>query len=170
MSKFWCTFLLAIIFSCYTHAQICTCAYYNGYWGQWEKQYYEYLNSSKINIYGNYSGFIVYKSSSHPSEYIFKFQIDSYVTPSKEVIKYHRKNNQWYEYTGYVEYFINSSYPTIKEALRINSFAEVPNTPSAIKKTARARIQIAPYKNHPQVYNIWFEDVGIAIDLGAQHF
>ena len=82
--------------SCF--AQLSTNAYYNGYWGSWEKQYYEYLRKSKYQLHGNYSGFIIYNNGSHPSEYVFKFQIDNYLPPTKETIKYHRKNNIWYEY------------------------------------------------------------------------
>ena len=173
MNKIWSAFLLTVFTTFYAHAQISTCAYYDGYWGEWKKQYTEFLyssNSSYIKIYGNYSGFIVYNTSSHPSEYTFKFQIDSYTIPTKELLKYHRKNNIWFEYTGYVEYFIDNSYPTIKEALRIFGFAYVSNNPSAIKRTAKARIKIAPYKDHPIVYNIFFEDVGIGIDLGTVYF
>ena len=31
-------------------------------------------------------------------------------------------------------------------------------------------IKIAPYKDHPKIYNIWFEDVGVGIDLGTLYF
>jgi hypothetical protein len=141
-------------------AQISTCAFYDGYWGQWKRPSY-----STYNLYGNYSGFIVYYQSSHPSEYIFKFQADSYSTPSKETIKYHWKNNVWYEYSGYVEYFVSDSYPSIKDALKRFSFAIISNDNFSKKRTAKATIKIAPYKKYPKVYNIWFEDVAIGIDL-----
>ena len=154
--------------SCF--AQLSTNAYYNGYWGEWKKQYFEYSSQTMYELYGNYSGFILYSSYSHPSEYVFKFQIDNYIPVTKETIKYHKKNNIWYEYSGSVEYFINSDYPTIKAALMTWNIPHVKNTVENIKKTARAKIQIAPYKDHPRVYNIWFEDVGVAIDLGNWSF
>ena len=75
-----------------------------------------------------------------------------------------------YEYSGSVEYFINSDWPTIKSSLMTFRFPYVKNKIENIKKTARATIQIQPYKDHPQVYNIWFEDVAIAIDLGNGSF
>ena len=140
--------------------QISTCAFYDGYWGEWKKP-----NYNMYKLYGNYSGFIVYYQSDHPSEYIFKFQIESYSQPSKEAVKYHWKNEEWYEYYGYVEYFIDSSYPTIKTALKTCSFALLSNNSYSTKKTANATIKIAPYKDHPRVYNIFFEDIAIAIDL-----
>lgn len=162
--------VISIMISLSSFAQISTCAYYDGYWGQWKKHYSEYTGHCSYKIYGNYSGFIVYYSSSHPSEYILKFQIDSYTPPTKDLIKYHYKNNIWHEYSGYVEYFIDSSYPTIKSALKSWTFAFVSNRAESIKKTARATVKIAPYKKHPKVYNLFFEDVAIAIDLGDWRF
>jgi len=160
--------LLSTSFIC--NAQISTCAYYDGYWGEWKQQYYTYSRHSWYKLYGNYSGFIVYYDYRHPSEYIFKFQIDRFVPPSKEEIKKHWKNNLWYEYDGYVEYFIDKDYPNIKTALKRFSFAFISSSSYNTKRTARAKIKIAPYKKHPKVYNIFFEDVGIAIDLESTYF
>ena len=44
--------------------------YYDGYWGAWRDCVYYY------SIYGNYGGFNFYYSSSHPSDYLFRFQIN----------------------------------------------------------------------------------------------
>jgi len=162
--------VISIIISLSSFAQISTNAYYDGYWGQWKKDYSEYLGRGEYKIYGNYSGFIVYYYHSHPSEYIFKFQINNYNPPTKDVIKYYYKNEIWHEYSGYVEYFIDNSYPTIKTALKLWSFAFVSNRDTSIKKTAKATIKIAPYKKHPKLYNIFFEDVAVAIDLGEWSF
>lgn len=60
--------------------------FYDGYWGSW-------YNTSNYNIWGNYGGFIVYDSYEHPSNYRFKFQINSYIQPSKDEIKAHWKIN-----------------------------------------------------------------------------
>ena len=35
--------------------------------------------------------FIIYKKGAHPSEYIFKFQVNSYMIPDKKTIKNIRK-------------------------------------------------------------------------------
>ena len=164
------SFLILVAFPLYTLAQISTNIYYDGYWGTWKKEYDTYTKDSWYQLYGNNSGFIIYNQIFHPSQYFFKFQIDSYSAPSKEERKNHRKNDIWYEYTGTVEYFVNSDYPTIKDALKgVYAFPCVRND-NGNKRTARAIIKIAPYKKYPQVYNIWFEDVGIAIDLGSLHF
>jgi hypothetical protein len=162
-------FLLTAI-PLYALAQLSTNVYYDGYWGEWKKQYYTYSKQSWYQIYGNYSGFIIYYASNHPSKYLFKFQINSYRVPSKEEIKNHRKNDIWYEYTGTVEYSVNSSYPTIKDALKSTYNFPCVTNGDGYKRTVNAEIRIAPYKDHPKAYNIWFEDIGIAIDLGTSSF
>lgn len=164
------TLLFFVAFPLFAEAQLSTNVYYDGYWGEWKREYYSYSKSSWYSIYGNYSGFIVHFESFHPSTYLFKFQIDTYRTPTKDEIKYHRKNNIWYEYSGTAEYFINNEYPTIKDALKsFNKFPSVKNG-DGYKRTVNATIKIAPYKDHPRVYNIFFEDVAIALDLGNWQF
>lgn len=39
-----------------------------------------------------------------------------------------------------------------------------------VKRTTRAKIKIAPYKDHPVVYNIWFDNVGFGINLETSYF
>ena len=34
-----------------------------------------------------------------------------------------------------------------------------------VKRTCNATIKIAPYKKHPQMYNIWFDGIGVGIDI-----
>ena len=62
--------------------------YYDGYWGAWHDCVYYY------SIYGNYGGFNFYYSSRHPSDYLFRFQINSYMPPSKDEIKKHWKRKR----------------------------------------------------------------------------
>lgn len=160
--------LLFFVSVCNCFAQIKTCAYYDGYWGNWKTWY------NTWSIRGSYAGFILYLQGVHPSNYSFKFVIDSYSPPSKDVLKAHRKANQWFEYTGTVEYYVIESYPTIKDLLKHDGFpywcpANVKTQPIA-KRVTRAKIKIAPYKTHPQVYNIWFDGVGVGIDMDTQYF
>ena len=157
--------------SYYAFAQLSTCAYYDGYWGKWEERYLKYTGVCDYNLFGNYSGFTVYNSYDHPSNYSFKFEITSYTPPSKEMLKYHYKNHIPFEYSGIVEYFVSQSYPSIKSALKIWGFTHVKNGDSdSYKRTVNATIKILPYKKKPQTYNIIFEDVAIGLDLGAWEF
>lgn len=170
----FCLFLASI-----TKAQIRTNAYYDGYWGQWKDQWLPSLYSSTpeefyYGLYGNESGFIVYHADDHPSDYVFKFQINNYVAPTKQQIKEHNKRHEWYEYSGTVEYNVVESKPTIKEILKDHGFPIYSDWPGRTepiaKRVANATIKIAPYKKHPEVYNIWFDDVAIAIELVYVHF
>lgn len=166
--------LLAII----AKAQISTCSWHDGYWGEWKSHTtrYTYIPPSyEYDIYGNYSGFIIYKKGAHPSEYIFKFQANSYSTPDKKTIKYHMKNNLWYEYSGTVEYYVTESYPTIAAVLKAFEFPYFNcNSGSSgnpcVKRTANATIKIAPYKKTPKCYNIYFDNVAVGIDMETSTF
>lgn len=159
-------------------AQISTCSWHDGYWGQWKSHTtrYTYISPSyEYDIYGSYSGFIIYKKGDHPSEYIFKFQTDSYTAPDKKTINYHMKNELWYEYSGFVEYYVTEQYPTITAILRAFEFPKFNcNSGSdgnpCVKRTARATIKIAPYKKRPKCYNIYFDNIGVAIDMEDSFF
>ncbi len=159
-------------------AQISTCAYYDGYWGEWTQQYLLPLYSWEqrkdyYNLYGNYSGFIIYDKEFHPSQYCFKFQINNYVPPTKKQIKEHYKKKEWYEYSGTVEYYVVESEPTIKDVLKATTNPYGSGFPiynHGAKRVANATIKIAPYKKRPQVYNFWFDDVGFAISLDFIEF
>ena len=164
-------------------SQIKVNAYYDGYWGEWEDGAIGGFFMGKpleddllpyFKIYGNYSGFCMYLSDSHPSAYTFKFQANNYVTPDKKTKKYHLKNKKWYEFNGTVEYYTDDNYSNdIKKILKTGSLhfpLLKPTNKNAKKRTVNAIIQIAPYKDHPKVYNIWFEGVAVGIDLGTIYF
>ena len=153
------------------NAQIKTSSWYDGYWGEWRSHYKEY------KIYGNYSGFIVYKNGDHPSEFIFKFNINmfDFLEPPKKIKKQMIELNKWYKYPGTVEYYVTESYPTITAVLRTFGFPYFNSNSGStgnpcVKRTADATIQIAPYKDHPECYNIYFDDVAVAISLNGVHF
>ena len=164
------TLFLTIIPYC-TFAQLSTCAYIDGYWGKWKPQYFKHSGEVIYDAIGSNSGFTVFSKFNHPSNYCFRFQISSYTPPSKDMIKYHYKNNIPFEYNGYVEYFVSDYHPTIKSALKAVEFVSVSSGDyNSSKRTAKAIIKILPYKKHPKCYNIFFEDVGIGIDLGSWEF
>ena len=176
--------LLFSVTSLFVFAQIKVSGYYDGYWGEWEDAYISSLYGDDntvdtslpyMKIYGDYSGFCTYANTDHPSAYMFKFQITNYITPDKKTRKYHLKNNKWFEYNGVVEYFVKDEHESIKDILAKGSvFGRIPATqsiwPGAKKRIANATIKIAPYKDHPKVYNIFFEGVGVGIDLNTLVF
>ena len=155
-----------------TKAQISTNAYYDGYWGEWKDHtigYYPY-SYQEYSLFGNYSGFVVYKNGGHPSEFLFKFSIDGYWVPTKKEIKEHLKSKEFFKYSGWVEYYVTEQYPTIKAVLKTFGFPcftkeSGKSDNPCVKRLAKAEIHIEPYKKLPRNYNIWFDDVAVAIDL-----
>lgn len=61
----------------------------------------------------------MYDSYEHPSNYRFKFQINSYTQPSKDEIKAHWRNKQPFVYYGTAEYYVSDIDTTIKQILKI---------------------------------------------------
>lgn len=162
--------------------------YYQGVWNGWHGN--EWMNH--FILYGNRYGFRVYEGNKRPADYFFRFWFTDYSMPSKKDIKAHYKNKQKWVYEGYVEYYVCDVYPTFEDCLRelhrplyeedtqwstyrdklsvikanqirkTGSFA-----PIGYKKVTKpAKIWIMPYKKYPKVYNIFFDNVGYAIDLG----
>ena len=99
---------------------------------------------------------------------IFSFKITNYIPPTKQQIKEHYKKNQYFEYTGTVEYLLDEFSPTAediaKKSFFVHSDPRTDITPIINRRTS-CIIQIAPYKKLPQLYNIWFDNIGYAIDL-----
>lgn len=169
MKKVLFTFVFALV-AFAVNAQIKTCAYFDGYWSNWQDAY-------ELSINGSYAGFIIYDNENGPWDPYFKFTIDDFYIPDSSTRKQYLRNNQWYEYTGMVEYMICDQYMTARDMFKSNkgpSFL----TEKALKEVGRpgkkvrfqATIKIAPYKDHPKVYNIWYDNVGLGIDMNNIYF
>lgn len=144
----------------------------DGYWGEWRADY-----SCKIRVQGGYSGFIIYDASEGPWDYFFKFTISNYVEPDINTKLRNYQNKTWYEYKGNVEYYICDDYPTIYKAFKSAGQARfvsrtLESGRPTKKITSPATIKIEPYApgGTPKVYNIWFDNVGFAIDLNDLKF
>ena len=93
----------------------------------------------------------------------------------KEQRKSDYKLGIWYEFTGTVEYYICDDYPTIYDSFKSSKRASFinPQNPDGRptkKVTSKAKIKIAAFKDHPVCYNIWFDNVGLGIDLNNLYF
>lgn len=160
---FFCITLLLSTLSSFSASYAC---YYDGYWSS-------YKNFSSLwEIYGDWSGFIIYSNLEHPSNYMFKFQIDTTIPPQKEINYNKGKEEEWYVCEGTVEYYVTEDYPTIKDILKEYSFPiqrpkSYMSTP-IVKRTAKAIIKTwkRPWnaKKHPKCYNFFFDNVGICLD------
>lgn len=137
---------------------------YRGEWSSWRSEY------GKISHYVDDSGVILKTSG---GQTYFSFQITNYIPPTKKQLKEHLKSGQWFEYNGVVEYSVNDAYPTA-EALAKASHFVIPNpradqTPSVLRRTT-CRIKIEPYKKLPSNYNVYFDNIGVAISIQGMTF
>jgi len=150
-------------------AQISLCAYLDGYWSSWTTGY-------GLKIQGNYNGFIIYDENDGPWDPMFKFTINNFYMDTDSRSR-KLQGDRWYEFSGTVEYKICDQYLTAYSLFKDQkgpSFI----TDRALKEagrpgkkvTSRATIKIAPYKDHPKVYNIFYDNVGLGIDLNNIYF
>lgn len=131
--------------------------WYKGEWSSWD--------SYPGRTFSNDNNTIIVLKTPGGQQY-FAFSIDNFIPPSKKELKSHQKSGEFFEYRGTVEYCVNDKYPTAEALAKACTFV-LPNprydqTPT-VTRTASARICIAPYKKKPTVFNIWFDNIGIAI-------
>lgn len=175
--------LIAVIIICLSHK----CAYaqqicfnYKGAWSEWRP------SSLYADIYGNRESVLesfeiiyghIYVDSDfggisleeHGVTY-FKFRIDyPFQVAPKKVRKEHLKTGEWYVYKGTVEYYVCDAYPTAQDLAKINYLVtpdpRSDSTPCVKRICKDATIKIAPYKKRPVCYNIWFDGIGVGIDI-----
>lgn len=154
-----------------------SCAYYDGYWGDWKNMPSEYT------FKGNHWDFVYYEKGKHPSQWTWHLVIYNYYPPTKEEIKAHKKNNEWFVYEGTLEFYVADECPTLKSLLKVyplpflgpNDITKELYQTGKIKSckltTMRVKVKIAPYDKYPRVYNIWslYESgVALGINLGGE--
>lgn len=157
-------FVLFILFSCsaYSTSYIKTAIYQNNIWYPWEK-------GSYVTMSGYYEQFSVHTTYDDSSHFYFRVTINNFSIPDKKTRKARLKNDEWYEYTGFIEYWIDDEHMDFLSCISGNSVVPIKacpwlkfdKTPSIIKKSP-ATIRIAPYDKYPQTYILWFEGIGFA--------
>ena len=181
MKKFLFTLISMIIgfLGAYSQVSMSTAAYVHGYWTSWEEKNYSngyYFNRTfQLNGQVNgdtFSGMEIRLNGKQPWDWCFKFEIDNYYKPDKKSRKEHQKNNTWYEYSGWVEYYVTDEYPTIQQVLEKFEFPVVQPTgeTARAKRRARATIKIAPYKKAPECFNIYFDGIGVGLSFSECPF
>jgi hypothetical protein len=149
---------MAIFLSQNANAQE-VCFNYKGAWSAWEAY------PGRISKYTDDSGLIL--RSSGGIEF-FKFQISNYRKPTKKEIKEHYKNKQPFTYYGTVDYYVSDRYPTAEDWSKASTFI-IPNprmdqTPTVLRHTV-CEIRILPYKKHPEVYFVGFDNIAVEISV-----
>lgn len=184
MRKILLTILLMLPFVCDAQVPtLKTCAYVHGYWTDWQTRnvYYSLLGSSNKQLRmmlkyntssGVFTGMEFRREFANEWEWCFKFEIDNYYRTTKKERKSHTKANKWYEYSGWVEYYVTDEYPTIEKVLEAYKFPliEPKGQTARAKRRARATIKIAPYKKEPECFNIYFDGVGVGISFNKWPF
>ena len=161
--------------------------YYQDVWNGWDGN--NWVNM--YHVYGNKKGYRIFKDGKQPADFFIRFWMTDYNVPSKKEIKTHYKNKQNWAYNGYVEYYICDVYPTFEDCLKelrrplyeddtkwfykeklavvkANQIRKTGSfTPIGYKKVTKPDvIWLLTYKKYPRVYNIFFDNVGFALDLG----
>lgn len=156
--------LLVIFTPIFCQTSFYFCKYINGYWGKWENSNpYTYIEGGYL-IKGNYDEFIIYDYNNHPSQYIMKVKLFAMdVETDKKLKKQRIKSGQWYEYSGTVEYYTQGLWDKFKNIM--HQWPNVPDASNGEIQTASATIKIQPYKKRPEVYNIFFENIGLGIQF-----
>lgn len=153
--------IILITFICpeIMRAQWEECFMYKGEWSSWTNAY------GNIEHYADESGIVL--KTSGGLEY-FRFRIQNYLPPTKEQLKEHLKSGECFEYTGIVDYCVNDMYPTAEAIAKSDCFVKpdprVDKTPTVMRSTT-CRILIRPYKKIPSVYNVFFDGIGVAINI-----
>lgn len=159
---------LLMSISCTCSAQIKLAGYFDGFWSSWGED-------SRTQVYGNYEGFIIHTQEDGPWNYRFKFEIDNFNVPNKKQRKKDIKKEKWYVFSGTVEYYISEGYPSALEMFRMNKGpslhpSKLNNGRPTKKIISKATIKVAAFKDLPKVYNIWYDNVALGIDLNTIRF
>lgn len=181
MKKFLLTIVMIMtgFLGVYSQVSMSTAAYVRGYWTSWDKRNYKtgyyfhrdfQLKGKQIN--GSISRVEIRENGRQPWDWCFKFEFDNYYKPDKKSRKEHQKNNTWFEYSGWVEYYVTDDYPNIQKVLEHYQFPMIQPTGDSAraKRRARATIKIAPYKKAPKCFNIYFDDVGVGLSFSECPF
>lgn len=168
MKKFVVIIFTLFCISLDSQAQLRVCGYFDGYWSSW-------VDVSDVQIYGNYEGFILYNKSEGPWDYRFKFTIDNFKVPNKKQRKKDIKSDTFYTFSGTVEYYISDDNPSVLFNFRNRKGpcfigSKLDNGRPTKKITSKATIKVAPFKDVPTTYNIWFDGVALGINLNTIRF
>lgn len=148
---------------------------FNNYWDdKWEEAYHRYGYvtdySSGYVLKGTYDNFVIYSysatSGGRPADYIAKIKVTGLRTNiDKKERKIRKKNNEWYEYSGTLEYYSNEFNTTMELWLRQFPYVPNANRDNTSRHVIPVTIKIAPFKKNPEVYSI---SLGNWMALGIQ--
>lgn len=138
---------------------------YKGEWSQWE-----FLRGLTISRYNDCSGLILKTNGGLKA---FSFRINNFRFPDKKERKEHEKSGQPFYFHGTVEYYVNNVLPTASDiAKKCWLIAPSPRNeqvPPTLKRSS-CEIRILPFKKEPEIWNIFFDNIGIAVSTKGLKF
>lgn len=163
MRKLTILFFLTVL-SIGTYAQIPirgVSSYIQGYWGEWKTPLPVLLAK------GSFDNIVLYTRGNHPSEFCVHLTIDNFPAKIDKKEKKRRiKNNESYQYNGTIEFYLSET--TENTPFWVRFFGTM--TPDASFKGAYkvsypVQIRIKPYKENPELYMVFIENMGIAFSF-----
>lgn len=133
-------------------------AYIQGYWGEW-KDCLPFMLAK-----GNYANLVLYSEGKHPSDFCVHLKIDNFPAKIDKKEKKRRiKKDESYQYNGTIEFYLSETNTNVLDWVK--SFGIMTSDPSfkgAYKVSYPAIIKIKPYKDNPELYMVYFNNMGIA--------
>ena len=148
------------------------CKNINGYWGEWDvsnwvEDMLPSYRQDRFYFNGSVNDFVIHHNSDHPSQYVMRIIVNNLeIDTNKKSKKQRIKDNTWYEYTGTVEYYTELTFQNFGDIIEHWPFSKW-KTSNGKKHVVNAIIKIAPYKDYPKVYHIFFENYGVAISVAT---
>lgn len=131
--------------------------YYDGYWGEWKK-----LNTYKPQYLGKPNDFGIGWMSSNPRIYYVKLKVNDFNVYTL------KKGGDYTHYTGSIEYTIHADNKISKYNYNEQSKAVVQIFGSISSNetiTRPAKFSICMEKRGRIVYNVFFDNVGLAFSI-----
>lgn len=136
-------------------------SYLKGYWGGWKDVF------PTILAKGRYDNLVLYPEGKHPSDFCVHLIIDDFNNQIDKKEKKRRiKANESYQYNGTVEIYLADTAPNLTDWVKgFGGLTPNPNYQGAKKRSFPVTIKIKPYKDNPNFYMVFFENMGIAFTL-----
>ena len=141
------------------------CFNYKGEWSPWED-----IRYFKVYRNNDCSGLTLKTNGGLKA---LSFQITNFRFPDKKEREEHLKSGKSFSYYGTIEYYVNSALPTAEDiAKRCLLVAPYPRSEIETPTLRRSvcEIRIKPFKKEPEVWNIFFDNIGIAISTKGLKF
>lgn len=133
-------------------------SYIQGYWGEWK----DCLPFMLAN--GNYDNLVLYTRGKHPSDFCVHLVVDKFPAKiDKKEKKRRLKGKESYQYNGSIEFYLSETSASVLDWVKFfGTMTPDSSFKGAYKVSYPAIIKISPYKDNPEFYMVYFNNMGIA--------